>query len=447
MSRQLFGTDGIRGRANHYPITVETALRLGQVVARTFSPNGTGCVVIGRDTRRSGEMLESALAAGVMSQGLDAVLLGVIPTPGVAVLSRQFQAVAGVVISASHNPYEDNGLKVFQGDGWKCSDALELVMEKGLLDPAPPPSPERTGILRRIDDAAARYGAAAQASLGGLSLKGLKIAVDAANGAAHVTTPTVLRNLGAEVIVSHDTPDGENINRHCGSTHPEVIQALVLETGADIGLSHDGDADRLICCDENGEIVDGDEILAMVALEHLERGALAGRTLVATVMSNLGLDEALQRAGGSVLRTAVGDRYVLEAMKERGLNVGGEQSGHLIFTEHATTGDGLVAALQVLRVIRSTGKPLSALRGVMTKYPQKLVNLRVKKKIPLEELPGVQEALREVEAEMAGTGRVLLRYSGTEPKIRLLVEARELELLQRVEKRVHEALAAGLEII
>jgi phosphoglucosamine mutase len=445
MSRKLFGTDGIRGRAYEYPIVPEVAFRLGQVVAREFGTAEKNVVVIGRDTRQSGPMLEQALAEGVMDQGGEVALLGVLPTPGVAVVSKQLHAAAGVVISASHNPFEDNGLKVFQGDGWKCDDALEARLEAGLQAVEAPRSNPVKGRQREVLDAAARYREVARASLSGMDLRGVKIAVDCANGAACHTTPETLRELGAEVIVIHDRPDGQNINRNCGSTHPEEIQALVRATGAQIGLSHDGDADRLICSDETGAIVDGDEILAMVALDHLQRGALAGKTLVATVMSNLGLDEAVEKAGGRVLRTAVGDRYVLEAMRAHGLNVGGEQSGHLIFRDYATTGDGLIAALQVLRVMKTRQLPLSVLRGVMAKYPQTLLNLKVREKIPLEQLPEIQTALGQAEKTLNGAGRVLLRYSGTEAKIRLLVEAREEVVLQSVVAAMRSALEKALD--
>jgi phosphoglucosamine mutase len=370
-------------------------------------------------------MLEAALVAGLNSVGADALLAGVIPTPAVAYLVRELGAAAGVVISASHNPAEDNGLKLFGGDGYKLDDELEERMEQLILTDeidAMRPTSEEIGTVAQITDAATRYEAMAKASVPGMVLHGLHIALDCANGASFETTPSVLRDLGATLSISHATPDGMNINARCGSTHPEAIRQLVRVSGAQIGIAHDGDADRLLLCDEMGEIVDGDEILAMTALDALERGTLAGKTLVATVMSNFGLDECLAAAGGKVLRTAVGDRYVVEAMRKGDFSIGGEQSGHLIFRDHGTTGDGLIAALQVLRIMTESGKPLSELRRVLKKYPQAQRNLRVREKPPLDSLTDVAELISVTETALAGKGRVLLRYSGTEPKIRLLIE-------------------------
>jgi len=447
--RNLFGTDGIRGTANSYPITPEIALRLGRAVGYLMRGKGVDRLrfVIGRDTRRSGAMLEAALVAGLNSIGADVLLAGVIPTPGVACLVKELNADGGVVISASHNPSEDNGLKLFGSDGYKLDDALEERLEALILTDEI--DHERSlgvalGTTSIILDASERYGVVAKASVPGMSLHGLKIAVDCANGASFQTTPQVLKDLGATLSVFHAEPNGMNINEGCGSTHGEEISRLVQESGAQIGISHDGDADRLVLCDEKGEIVDGDEILAMTALDALQRGTLAGKTLVATVMSNFGLDESIAAAGGKVLRTAVGDRYVVEAMREGNFSIGGEQSGHLIFRDHGTTGDGLIAALQVLRIMTESGKPLSELRRCLKKYPQAQRNLRVKEKLPLDSLPAVSGLVSETERTLAGKGRVLLRYSGTEPKVRLLIEGPDKVMINAAADRIATALIAAI---
>jgi len=450
--RKLFGTDGIRGSANTHPITPEIALRLGRAAGYLMRRNsGPGAdrprFVIGRDTRRSGEMLEAALVAGLNSIGADVLLAGVIPTPSVACLVQELKADGGVVISASHNPAGDNGLKLFGRDGYKLDDALEERLETLILTDEineERPMGDALGIATIIPDASERYGALAKASVPGLSLHGLKIAVDCANGASFQTTPLVLKDLGAILAVFHASPNGMNINEGCGSTHGEEISRLVKETGAHIGISHDGDADRLVLCDEQGEIVDGDEILAMTALDALRRGTLAGKTLVATVMSNFGLDESIAAAGGKVLRTAVGDRYVVEAMREGNFSIGGEQSGHLIFRDHGTTGDGLLAALQVLRIMTESGKPLSELRRCLKKYPQAQRNLRVKEKPPLDSLTEVTALVAETETALSGKGRVLLRYSGTEPKIRLLIEGPDEAMINEAADRIAEVLISAI---
>jgi phosphoglucosamine mutase len=434
--RKLFGTDGVRGVANIEPVTAETALKLGRAAAHVFSQisarggrGGRTRIVIGKDTRLSGYMLENALAAGVMSLGADVLLIGPLPTPGVAYITRSLRADAGIVLSASHNPYEDNGIKFFRHDGYKLDDEIEQRIENLVFSgeiEAIRPTAGKVGRATRIDDALGRYIEFAKGSFPrGMVLENMRIAVDVANGAAYKSTPCILRELGAEVIVAHDTPNGRNINRDCGSMHPEQIQRIVRETGAQIGISHDGDADRVQLCDERGEMVDGDEIMAIAALDFIRRGRLAENTLVATVMSNFGLDETLQKNEGKVLRTKVGDRYVIEAMMKNELNVGGEQSGHMIFRDYSTTGDGIVSALQILRIMVETGKPLSELKQCLVKYPQAQRNVKVREKRPLEELPAVQRLVSEAERELCGAGRVLLRYSGTEPKIRLLIEGRD----------------------
>ena len=437
--RRIFGTDGVRGTANIEPVTAETALKLGRAAAHIFTQmsvlagrsSGRTTIVIGKDTRLSCYMLENALAAGVMSLGADVLFIGPLPTPGTAYITRSLRADAGIVLSASHNPYEDNGIKFFRHDGYKLDDEVEKRIEdlvfSGEIESIRPTA-GKIGRATRIDDALGRYVEFAKQSFPrGLTLDGMRIAVDVANGAAYKSTPCILRELGADAIVAHNTPNGRNINRDCGSTHPEEIQRIVKETKAQIGISHDGDADRVVLCDENGEIVDGDEIMAIAAVDFIKRGCLAQNTLVATVMSNFGLDETLAKHGGRMLRTKVGDRYVIEAMMRDDLNVGGEQSGHMIFRDFSTTGDGIVSALQILRIMAETGKPLSELKKCLTKYPQAQRNMKVREKRALEQMPDVLQLVAEAERELAGAGRVLLRYSGTEPKIRLLIEGRDGE--------------------
>ena len=392
-------------------------------------------------------MLEAALVAGLNSVGADALLAGVVPTPAVACLVQELGATGGIVISASHNTAEDNGLKLFGEDGYKLPDAVEERLEHLILtDEADDVRADGAdiGISEVIADAAARYGAIARSSVPGMSLHGMKIAVDCANGAAFRTTPEVLRGLGATLSVFHTDPDGVNINAGCGSTHAGEISRLVKETGAQIGISHDGDADRLVLCDETGEVIDGDEILAMTALDALKRGSLAGKTLVATVMSNFGLDESIAAAGGKVVRTAVGDRYVVEAMREGNFSIGGEQSGHLIFRDYGTTGDGLLAALQVLRIMTESGRPLGELRRCLKKYPQAQRNLRVKEKPPMDSLKEVSLLVKETESALAGRGRVLLRYSGTEPKVRLLIEGPDEAIINAAADKIAGALTAAI---
>ncbi|MEP6956950.1 MAG: phosphoglucosamine mutase, partial [Chthoniobacterales bacterium] len=372
------------------------------------------------------------------------LVIGPLPTPGVAYITRSLRADAGIVLSASHNAYEDNGIKFFRHDGYKLDDRIEQQIEdlvfSGEID-AVRPTAGKIGRATRIDDALGRYVEFAKASFPrGMSLEKMRIAVDVANGAAYKSTPCILRELGADLQVFHNAPNGTNINRDCGSTHPEEMQRIVRETGVQVGITHDGDADRVLLCDENGEVVDGDEILAIAALDFLQAGRLRENTLVATIMSNFGLDEALASAGGKVLRTKVGDRYVLEEMVKRDLNVGGEQSGHMIFRDFSTTGDGIVCALQILRIMRSTGKPLSELKRCLSKYPQAQRNLRVKRKPPLEEMAEVVKLVGQAEQELNGQGRVLLRYSGTEPKIRLLIEGRERAQIDQQANRIADAI-------
>ena len=452
--RKLFGTDGIRGVANIEPVTAETALKLGRAAAHVFAQNRSSSrtgrlkIVIGKDTRLSGYMLENAMVAGLTSLGADALIIGPLPTPGVAYITRSLRADAGIVLSASHNPYEDNGIKFFRHDGYKLDDEIEARIENlvftGEIENIRPTA-TKIGKAYRIDDALGRYVEFAKQSFPrGFTLESLRIALDCGNGAAYKSSPCILRELGADLVVINNHPNGTNINANCGSTHPEQIQKLVRECKAQIGITHDGDADRVLLCDENGDLVDGDEIMAIAAVDHLQRGCLEGKTLVATVMSNFGLDETLESRGGKVLRTKVGDRYVIEAMLRDGHNVGGEQSGHMIFRDHASTGDGIVSALQILRVMIETGKPLSELRKVLKKYPQAQRNLRVKDKPPLDTLPEIQNLLAAAESDLQGKGRVLLRYSGTEPKIRLLIEGRDQSAIDLHADRIAEALQAEI---
>ena len=428
--RKLFGTDGVRGVANQEPMTVETALRLGRAAAYVFRRDDRRHrIVIGKDTRLSGYMLESALVAGFCSMGVDVLLVGPMPTPAIAFITRSLRADAGVVISASHNPYEDNGIKFFSSDGFKLPDAVEAQIEKlagnGEID-AIRPTATAIGKAYRIDDAEGRYIEFLKNSFPrGMDLEGLKIVLDCANGAAYKVAPKVLRELGAQVTVYHDRPNGENINRGCGSLHPEVIQQAVREHDADLGISLDGDADRAILADEKGRIIDGDHILAICALEFARKGRLNKNTLVTTVMSNMGLEIALRRKGIKVLRSAVGDRYVLEKMREGGYNLGGEQSGHVIFLDYSTSGDGSLTALQLLAVMVQSARPLSELSRCMRSFPQVLLNCEVREKVDLQALPAVRQSISRAERCLADKGRVLVRYSGTQNLVRVMLEGED----------------------
>ena len=437
-TKRLFGTDGVRGVANKEPMTAEMALKLGRAIAYVFKKQPhRHRIVIGKDTRLSGYMLESALVAGVCSMGVDALLVGPLPTPGIAFVTTSMRADAGVVISASHNPYQDNGIKFFSRDGLKLPDAMELEIEDFFYsdskDPGHRPTASEVGKAFRVDDAIGRYIVFAKNTFPTeLSLEGLKIAVDCANGAAYKVAPLVFSELGAEVIPLCTKPDGENINDGCGALYPENVATAVRESGADIGIAIDGDGDRCIMVDEKGEVVDGDHIMAVCAVEMLKEGTLKKKTLVATIMSNSGLEEAIERAGGRVVRTTVGDRYVVEEMLRGGYNLGGEQSGHVVFLDHTTTGDGIISALQVLKAMVRTGKPLSELAGVMRPYPQVLVNVKVREKKELSELPDVSRTLKSVEERLGGRGRAFIRYSGTEALARITVEGRSEEEIQEL---------------
>ncbi|MCB2225220.1 MAG: phosphoglucosamine mutase [Desulfarculaceae bacterium] len=452
VERKIFGTDGVRGVANQPPMTVEMAVAIGQGVAHVL---GTGDqrrrVILGKDTRLSGYMFENALVAGLCSMGRDVLVVGPLPTPAVAFLSRNMRCAAGIVISASHNPYQDNGIKVFGRDGFKLPDAVEAEMEDFALKMLEAggngqgPQPGRVGRARRIDDARGRYIVFLKNSFPvEYTLDGLTVAIDCAHGATYQVAPAVFSELGAEVAVIGAEPDGTNINAGVGALHPEGLAALVKENKANIGLAFDGDGDRLIMVDEKGEVVDGDEVMAICADHLMTAGRLNHATLVATVMSNLGLELCLRERGIRMLRTKVGDRYVVEAMRKGGYNLGGEQSGHILFLDHNTTGDGIASALQVLSVMVQTGKPLSELKSIMTRLPQVLINLPVKRKPPLAEQPALVKAMKAQEERLGEEGRLLLRYSGTEPKLRIMVEATDPALMEQVAEELKQVVIKTL---
>jgi len=445
MTRELFGTDGIRGKANSEPMTPETALRVamatGQVLRRGDHRH---LVVIGKDTRLSGYMLEPALTAGFIARGMDVVLVGPLPTPAIAMLTRSLRADLGVVVSASHNPYEDNGIKLFGADGYKLSDEIEAEIEalvaSDAIDRVPPSG---LGRAKRLDDAGGRYIEFVKASFPkGLRLDGLKIVVDCAHGAAYRVAPTVLWELGAEVVSLGVAPDGFNINKDCGTTETAAMRHAVTAHGADLGIALDGDADRLLVADERGELLDGDQLMALIAGRWQQAGKLGGRCVVATVMSNLGLERHLKSLGLELVRTAVGDRNVVEEMRRRGCNLGGEQSGHIILSEYSTTGDGLIAALQVLAAIVETGAAASRVCSVFKPVPQRLLNVRVADAGVIKHAP-VQQAIAEGERRLGERGRLLVRKSGTEPLIRIMAEGEDEALVGSVVDAVAAAIRAA----
>lgn len=443
MSKKLFGTDGIRGVANQYPITPEVALRVGRAVARLLQSDGERRhkVVIGKDTRLSGYMLETAITSGLVSEGSRVLLTGPAPTPAVAHLTRSMGCDAGIMLTASHNPYHDNGIKIFGRDGYKLSDQLEQEVEKMILANELPHPEGDLGKAIRIDDAMGRYIEFTKNAVGADSLSGLKIVIDCAHGAAYHVGPLIFEELGAEVIKMSVHPDGRNINAGVGALHPEKAAALVREHGADVGICFDGDADRVIFCDENGQVIDGDRILCLCAKTLKEQGKLNGDTLVATVMSNLGMRDALAADGIMLETTGVGDRLVLERMREKGYNLGGENSGHIIYSDYATTGDGIMSALMLLSTMREKGQPLSQLVDCMDVYPQVLLGLNVTEKPPIEEVSEIDAAIKKAEAAFSDKGRVFVRYSGTEPKIRVLTECPDAELA----RNQAELIAAAIE--
>jgi len=432
--KKLFGTDGVRGIANMDPMTAEMALQIGRATAYICKKKThRHRIVIGKDTRLSGYMLESALVSGICSMGVDVLIVGPMPTPGIAFLTRSMRADAGMVISASHNPFQDNGIKIFSRDGFKLPDQTEETIEKLILDDAIKdlrPTADEVGKAFRIDDAVGRYIVFLKNTFPAkLDLEGLKLVIDCANGAAYKIAPAVFEELGASVTAIGISPNGKNINADCGSLHPGRLKEEVLKTGGNLGIAFDGDADRVIFVDETGAEINGDQIMAVCALEMARQNRLAKNTVVATVMSNMGLEKALGPQGIKVVRTQVGDRYVVEEMRRQEYNFGGEQSGHLIFMDHNTTGDGILSALQLLAVLVQTGKPLSELAEVMVTYPQLLKNIPVKNKPPLEQVPILQQRINEIELEIQGHGRLLVRYSGTENKLRVMMEGESIELI------------------
>ena len=447
MTRKLFGTDGVRGRANSWPMTAELALKLGAAAGRYFRRDGSAAhrVVIGKDTRLSGYMLENALTAGFCSTGMNVLLLGPVPTPAVGYLTRSMRADVGVMISASHNPHQDNGIKFFGPDGFKLSDAAEAEIETMVEGEIIPAKPENIGRAKRIEDGRGRYQEFVKTSFpNGLRLDGLKVVIDCANGAAYRCAPEVLWELGAEVIPVGVAPNGTNINDRCGSTHTETAAEAVVTHGAHVGISLDGDADRIMILDETGRVADGDQIMALLAARWADEGRLAGGALVATVMSNLGLERFLEGRGLRLERTAVGDRYVVERMREGGFNLGGEQSGHIVMTDFATTGDGLVAGLQFLAEMVRTGKAASELTRSFPTVPQLLKNVRFAAGARPLEVQSVQEVIRASEARIEGLGRILIRKSGTEPLIRVMAECEDEALLAAVVDEIVGAVEAAV---
>ncbi len=449
--RKLFGTDGIRGVANKYPMTPELLVKLGKAIAIYFKRkhnNGKKPVIIvGKDTRVSGYMIENAITSGICSAGVNVYLVGPMPTPAISHLVKSFAADAGIMISASHNPAEDNGVKVFNNQGFKLVDEEEEEIEKILFSDETNTEQitgESIGKVKRIDDARGRYIEFAKSSISNKSLKGLKVVLDCANGAAYSVTPKIISELGAEVIVLNAKPNGLNINEECGALHPDVVKRAVIEEKADVGISLDGDADRVILVDENGNEIDGDHILLMSALELKKRNLLNKNTVVTTILSNIGLEEAFTKLGIKTVRTKVGDRYIIEEMRKNNYNLGGEPSGHIIFLDYTTTGDGTIAALQVLRIMKETGKKLSELASLLEKKPQVLISKPVVEKKPLSELNIVPKKIKEVEEKLRGSGRVVVRYSGTQNVMRIMIEGPDEELIMRLAREIGEAVEKEL---
>jgi phosphoglucosamine mutase len=445
MTKRLFGTDGMRGQVNIFPMLPEMALRLGLAAGQFFRDGSKRHrVVIGKDTRLSGYIFETALTSGFCAAGMDVFLVGPMPTPAISFLTRNMRADVGVVISASHNPFMDNGIKFFDKTGFKLPDEVEDKISEMILSPDQEwdyPDPERVGRAYKIQDSPGRYIVYLKNSFPAhLTLDGMKIVLDCANGATYRVAPLIFEELGAKVVKLACEPDGLNINRKCGSLYPELISRSVLETGADIGIALDGDGDRLIVVDEQGRTLDGDQIMALCALDLMERDELPDRRLVATVMSNMALEVFMKDRGGELVRTPVGDRYVVEAMRRFGSVLGGEQSGHLIFMNYSTTGDGILAALQLLRIMRERNRPLSELSHLLEPFPQVLINVHVERKIPFEQAPAVQQALRQAESELGARGRVLLRYSGTEPVARVMVEGEDKGRVESLAQELAEVL-------
>lgn len=447
--RKLFGTDGIRGLANVYPMTVETVVKIGRATARIFKNRGRRHkILVGRDTRLSGSMIESALVSGICSMGVDALTVGPLPTPAVSFLTVNMRADAGVMISASHNPFQDNGIKVFSGDGFKLPDEMEEEVERLVFSEVGEedlPNGGDVGRVVTIDNAEGRYIAYLKNTFPRkMTLDGMKIVVDCANGAAYKVAPLIFEELGAEVIPVGTQPNGRNINLDCGAMHPEVVCAAVRKHGADAGIALDGDADRVIFSDEKGRKVDGDHIMAVCALDMKAKNTLKKDTVVATIMSNMGFDIAMKREGIHVVKTQVGDRYILEEMLRGGFNLGGEQSGHIIFLDHSTTGDGILSALQVLAVTKERGERLSKLAGIMTTLPQVIINTPVTRKRDLDKIPSVKKVLDEAEGKLRGRGRILVRFSGTQRMCRVMVEGPSEKVISTMAKRIASAIEEAL---
>lgn len=450
--RRLFGTDGIRGLANHDPMTPEMSLKLGKALTYTLRQDKKSSykptIVIGKDTRLSGYIFEQALSSGISSMGADVFLVGPLPTPAIAFITASMRADAGIVISASHNPYEDNGIKIFDRYGYKLPDEKEMEIEDLIWNGKErllKSSPDEIGKAFRIDDAPGRYVVFTKNSFpNNLTLEGIKIVLDCANGAAYKVAPTIFKELGAEVITIGVNPDGKNINTDCGSLNPALLRDKVLETGADVGIALDGDADRVIFCDEKGELVDGDKIIAICAQEMIEKGTLRGNSVVTTLMSNMALERFIVDKGLEFVRTQVGDRYVVEEMRARNSNLGGEQSGHIIFLDHTTTGDGTLAALQVLGIMTTKEKSLSEMATIIDLYPQVLLNVRVEEKRDMSEIPEIEKQLKINQERLNGKGRINIRYSGTEPISRVMVEGEDNSLINEIAQELAQTIEKEL---
>jgi phosphoglucosamine mutase len=447
---RLFGTDGIRGRINRHPMTPENVLRIGMAAATVLRKEhyGRNMILIGKDTRLSGYMIESALTSGICSMGMDVTLVGPLPTPGIAFLTRTMRIDAGIVISASHNPFQDNGIKFFSHDGFKLPDPVERKIEELVADDSLEryrPKGEEVGKAFRLDDATGRYIEYIKSTLRkGTSFEGMKIVVDCANGATYKTTPWLLRELGADVVTIGNKPDGININMGCGSLHMEALQNAVREQKAHLGIAHDGDGDRTLFCDEKGRIVEGDQIMGMCAAEMAVARKLKGDAVVATVMSNLGLEKFLGRHDITLVRTKVGDRHVVEKMLEGGYNLGGEQSGHIVFLEFNTTGDGPITAVQVLNLMKTRNESLSKLASRIVLFPQVLMNVEVEKRQDIRSLPEVEKVIRKAEEKLGGSGRVLVRASGTEPKIRVMLEGSDYKVITKLGRDIAKVIKATM---
>ncbi len=448
---KLFGTDGIRGIANEFPMTTDLAMKVGAGTAHLFkNRHRRPKIVIGKDTRLSGYMIETAITAGICAMGVDVLLVGPLPTPGIAFITSSMRADAGIVISASHNPYEYNGIKIFAATGYKLPDEIEAQIERliasGDVEQLPRPPVSEIGRAKRIDDAQGRYIVYLKNTFPReLTLDGLKLVVDCAHGAAYRVAPAVFEELGAQVVLVGDRPNGKNINDHCGALYPEQMARLVREHQAHAGIAFDGDADRVIFADETGDILDGDHLMAICGVHLMKTNRLNRRTVVATVMSNMGLEAALKRHGARLLRTAVGDRYVVEQMNEGRYNLGGEQSGHIVFRDHGTTGDGILSALQLLAVMLKEDKPLSELKTVMERFPQTLVNVRVKQRRPIEDIEELVRLKDRIASALGENGRLLIRPSGTEPVIRVMIEGRDRSRIQSLAEEMAEAIARHMD--